>query len=60
MENLIMASKAVFSACSNPLRSHLALDGMTLARAADIELPLDRGRADLVKTETRNRTAKET
>ena len=60
MENLITASKAVFSACYNPLRSHLALDGMTLAQAFDIELPLDGGWADLVKTDTRNRTAKET
>ncbi len=59
MESLIAASKAGFAAHYDSLRSHLALDGMTPAQAADIEPPLGGGVAALVKIPTWSRTAKE-
>lgn len=49
-----------FVAHYNLLRGHLALDGRTPAQAADLDLPLEGGWADLVKVATWNRTAKET
>jgi len=48
-----------FVAHYNFVRGHLGLDGMTPAQAANLDLPLDGGWADLVRVATWNRTAKE-
>jgi len=59
MENLIVASETGFVVHHNVLRAHFAIDDMTQAQAADIDLLLIEGWADFAKIASWNRTGKE-